>query len=90
MSSKSSRRSNKKHDNLGLGTPHNKSQEREATTHKTRDRENTDNLKENSQGRKQRMTPERQRKIPGSGVTSIRAPGITLLIIAQSSCWWMR
>jgi hypothetical protein len=31
---------------------------------------------------------ERQRKIPGSGATSIRALGITLLIVAQSSHWW--
>jgi hypothetical protein len=35
---------------------------------------------DNQSRRKQRRTPERQRKISGSGVTSIRAPGITLLI----------
>jgi hypothetical protein len=33
-------------------------------------------------------TPERQRKIPGSGATSIRALGITLLTVAQRSRWW--
>jgi hypothetical protein len=37
---------------------------------------------------KKRRTPERQRKIPGSGVTSIRALGITLLTVTQSSRWW--
>jgi hypothetical protein len=31
---------------------------------------------------------ERQRKTPGSGATSIRALGITLLTAAQSSHWW--
>jgi hypothetical protein len=35
-------------------------------------------------------TSKRKRKIPGSGVTSIRAPGITLLIATQSSLWWLR
>jgi hypothetical protein len=30
------------------------------------------------------------KKIRGSGVTSIRSLGITLLIIAQSSCWWLK
>jgi hypothetical protein len=33
---------------------------------------------------------ERQRKILGSGVTSIRALGITLLTVAQSSHWWLK
>jgi hypothetical protein len=33
---------------------------------------------------------ERQRKILGSGVTSIRSLGITLLTVAQSSRWWLK
>jgi hypothetical protein len=77
-----------KTDNLGLGTPHNKSQERVAPTHRTKDRENMDSIRTTSPSRKQRRTPERQRKIPGSGVTSIRSLGITLLTAAQSSRWW--
>jgi hypothetical protein len=36
MSSKSSRSSNKRHENLGLGTPHSKIQERAAPTHKNK------------------------------------------------------
>jgi hypothetical protein len=68
---------------LGLGTPHNKSRERETPTHRAKDRENMGNLKT-------RENMGRQRKIPGSGVTSIRAPIITLLIVAQSSDWWLR
>jgi hypothetical protein len=88
MSSKLSRSSNKRRDNLGLGTPHKKIQEREAPTHRTKDRENMGSIKTTSIRRKQRRTPERQRKIPGSGATSIRALGITLLITAQSSHWW--
>jgi hypothetical protein len=88
MPSKSSRSSNKKHDNLGLGTPHNKSQERVAPTHRTKDRENMGSIKTTSTSCKQIRTPERQRKIPGSGATSIRALGITLLTAAQSSRWW--
>jgi hypothetical protein len=33
---------------------------------------------------------ERQRKILGSGVTSIKSLGITLLTVAQSRCWWLK
>jgi hypothetical protein len=75
-------------NNLGLGTPHNKIQERVAPTHRTKDRENMDSIRTTSPSHKQRRTPKRQRKIPGSGVTSIRALGITLLTAAQSSHWW--
>jgi hypothetical protein len=39
MPSKLSRSSNKRRGNLGLGTPHNKIQEREAPTHRKKDRE---------------------------------------------------
>jgi hypothetical protein len=68
-----------------LGTPHNKIQERAAPTHRTKDRENMDSIKTTSPSHKQIRTPERQRKIPGSGATSIRALGITLLTVAQRS-----
>jgi hypothetical protein len=40
-----------------------------------------DSIRTTSPSRKQRRTPERQRKIPGSGATSIRALGITLLTV---------
>jgi hypothetical protein len=85
MLSKLSRSSNKKHDNLGLETPQNKSQERVATTHRIKDREKMDSIRTTSPICKQRRTLERQRKLLGSGVTSIRALGITLLTAAQSS-----
>jgi hypothetical protein len=88
MPSKSRRSSNKRRDNLGLGTPHNKIQERAAPTHRKKDRENMVSIRTTSPNRKQRRTPERQRKIPGSGATSIRSLGITLLTTAQSSRWW--
>jgi hypothetical protein len=88
MPSKSSRRSNKRLENLGLGTPHDKSQERVAPTHRTKDKENMDSIKTTSPSRKQTRTSKRQRKIPGSGATSIRALGITLLTVTQSiHCW---
>jgi hypothetical protein len=90
MLSKSSRSSNKRRDNLGLGTPHNKSQERVTPTHRKKDRANMDNIRTTSPSRKQRRTPERQRKILGSGVTSIRSLGITLLTVAQNSHWWLK
>jgi hypothetical protein len=67
-----------------------KSRKGQAPTHRTKDREKMDHLRTTSPGRKKRRTPERQRKIPGSGVTSIRAPGITLLIATQRSHWWLR
>jgi hypothetical protein len=43
---------------------------------------------DNRTSRKQRRTSERQRKISGSGATSIRALGITLLTVTQTSRWW--
>jgi hypothetical protein len=75
----------KRHGNLGLGTPHNKSQERVAPNHRTKDKENMDSIRTTSPSRKQRRTSERQRKIPGSGATSIRALGITLPTSTQRS-----
>ena len=88
MSSKSSISSNRRRGNLGLGTPHKKIQERVALTHITKDKANMESIRTTSPSRKQRRTPQRQINIPGSGVTSIRALGITLLIVAQSSrCW---
>ena len=47
------------------------------------------NLRTTSLSHKQTRTMERWRKTLGSGATSIRASGITLLISAQSSHWWM-
>jgi hypothetical protein len=87
MLSKSSRSSNKRRGNLGLGTPHNKSQERVAPTHQTKDRSNMDSIRTTSASCKKIRTPERQRTIPGSGATSIRALGITLLTASQRSCF---
>jgi hypothetical protein len=48
MSSRSSRSLNKRHRNLGLGTPHKKIKERVAPTHRKKDRENMENLKTTS------------------------------------------
>jgi hypothetical protein len=85
MSSKSSRISNKRCDNVGLGTPRSKNQERAAPTYRTKGREKMDNIRKTSPRGKKIRTPERQRRIWGSGVTSIRALRITLLIVTQSS-----
>ena len=70
MSSKSSRSSNKRHDNLGLRTPQSKSQERVAPTHRIKDRTKMDSIRTTSPSRKQRRTLGRQRKILRSGATS--------------------
>jgi hypothetical protein len=88
MPSKSSRISNKKRENLGLGTPQNKSQERVAPTHRTKDRENMDSIRTTNPRHKQRRKLERQIKILRSGVTSIRSLGITLLTVAQRIRLW--
>jgi hypothetical protein len=71
---------NPSQQNPGKGSPNSKK----------KDREKMNLLRTNSLGFKQRRTLERQRKISGSGATSIRSPGITLLIVAQRSCWWLR
>jgi hypothetical protein len=83
MSSKSSRSLNKRRGNLGLGTPHNKRKEREDQTCRKKDKENMDYLRKTSLSHKQRRTLERGIKILGSGATSIKSPGITLLISSQ-------
>jgi hypothetical protein len=90
MPSKSRRSSNKRRDNLGLGTPHNKNQERVAPTHRTKDREKMDCLRTKSLGHKKRKTLERQKRILGSGVTSIRAPSIKISISTQRGSQWLR
>jgi hypothetical protein len=58
MPSKLRRSSNKRCDNLGRGTPHNKSQERVAPAHRTKDRENMDSIRTTSPSHKQRRTPK--------------------------------
>jgi hypothetical protein len=88
MPSKSSKSSNKRRGNLGLGTTHSKSQERVAPTHRTKGRSKMDSIKTTSPSRKQRRTPEKQIKILGSGVNSIRALAITFLSVAQRSHLW--
>ena len=46
-----------------------------------------DSIRTTSPSHKKIRTPKIQRRIPGSGATSIRALGITLLIVAQRSHW---
>jgi hypothetical protein len=75
---------------FGSRNPHSRSKKREAPTNRTKDRENMGNLRTTSPSHKKIRTMGRRRKIPGSGVTSIRAPGITLLITTQRSHWWLR
>jgi hypothetical protein len=72
-------------NSLGLRTTHSKRKERESLTHRTKDREKMGNLMTTSPSHKQIRTMGRRRKIPRSDATSIRAPSITLLIVAQRS-----
>jgi hypothetical protein len=44
MPSKLSRKLNKRHDNLGLGTPHKRIKERATPTHKKKGKEKMENL----------------------------------------------
>jgi hypothetical protein len=90
MPPKSRRSSNKRCGNLGLGTPHIKIYERVSPTYRIKDREKMDHLRTTNLGCKKRRTLERQRKILGSGATSIRAPDISLFITVQKICWWLR
>jgi hypothetical protein len=53
-------------------------------THRTKDKAKMDSIMTTSPSRKQRRILERQIKISGSGATSIRALGITLLTVTQS------
>jgi hypothetical protein len=77
--SKSSISSNKRCGNLGLGTHHSKRSKSKAPNHRRKERENMDNIRKTIPSHKER-TLKRQINIPGSGATSIRALGITLLI----------
>jgi hypothetical protein len=62
MPSKLSRISNKRRDNLGPGTPHSKSQEMDAPTHITKDRENMGSIKTTSRSYKKRRTMKKTNK----------------------------
>jgi hypothetical protein len=79
---------NKIRGNLGLENPHRKIQEREAPTHRTKDRGKMGSIKKTSSGCKKIRMPKRKRKISRSSVTSIRSLGITILNAIQSSHWW--
>jgi hypothetical protein len=90
MLSKSSRSLNRRHDNLGLQTPHRKSREKATPTRRTKGRERMGSLSKTSTNRKQTRTMGRQIKTLGNGVSSIRSPSITLLNVTQRSHWWLR
>jgi hypothetical protein len=75
---------------LGLGTLHRKNKEMEAPTYRKKDRENMDSINTTSPRHGKIRTPKRQRKIPRSGVTSIRSHGITFFISPQRSHWWLK
>jgi hypothetical protein len=55
---KSSRRLNKRHDNFGLGTPHNKSKESEAPNHIKKEIEKMETLRTTSISHNQKRTPK--------------------------------
>jgi hypothetical protein len=74
MPSKSSRSSNKRRDNLGLGTPRSKNQERAAPTYRTKDRENMDSIRTTSPSRKQRRTPGKTKKDTGKWCDFHKSP----------------
>jgi hypothetical protein len=73
---------------FGPGNPSQQNPGKGGPNPQKKDRANMDSIKTTSPSCKQRRTLERQRKIPGSGATSIRALGITLLTASQSSRWW--
>jgi hypothetical protein len=77
MLSKSSKILNKRHNNLGLQTPHSRSKEKVAPNHRKNGIERIENLKKTSPNYKQRRTMGRQRKTLENGASSIGAPGIT-------------
>jgi hypothetical protein len=86
MLSKSSRNLNRRSESLDLQIPHRRSREKEAPTHRTKDRERMDPLRKPiSPSHKQRRVMRRQRKTLGSGVNSIKFPNITLMNVAQKS-----
>ena len=75
---------------FGLGKPSQQNPGKGGPTQRTKDRENMDSIRTTSPSCKQRRTPERQRRIPGSGATSITSLGITLLTATQRSHWWLK
>jgi hypothetical protein len=66
---------------FGHGNSPKKKPGKGAPTRKKKDKAKKNNLRTTTPGHKQGRTPKRQRKISGSGATSISAPGITLLIV---------
>jgi hypothetical protein len=76
-----------KTQNLGLGTPHKKSRKGRPQPIEQRKKKIWTVSGQPVQDKTKKDTGK-TKKDTGSGVTSIRALGITLLIVAQSSHWW--
>jgi hypothetical protein len=88
MPSKSCRSSNKRSENLGHGTLTTKAKKGRPQPTKQRIEQRWIVSGKLIQATRKEKPPERQRKILGSGATSIRALGITLSTAAQIRCWW--
>jgi hypothetical protein len=89
MLSKLSENLNKRSGNLDLQNPHSISREKVTPTHITKDRARMDPLKTTSPSHKKIRVMIRRRKTLGSGVNSIKSPGITPMNVAQKSHWWL-
>jgi hypothetical protein len=85
MLSRSSKKLRRIGESLDLRTPHNRSREKVAPTHKTRDRANMTSLSKTSPGRNKIKVMRSQKRTEESGVNTIKSLGTTPKNVAPSS-----
>jgi hypothetical protein len=83
MFSQSSINLNRRSESLDLQIPHSRSREKVAPTHRKKDGTRMEPLKKRSPSHKQIRVMKRRRKTLGSGVNSIKSPGITLMNVTR-------
>jgi hypothetical protein len=75
---------------FGIGNPAQQNLGKGGSNLQKKGRRKDGQYEDNQFNLQERRTLERRRKIPGRGTNFIRGPGITLLIVARSSNWWLR
>jgi hypothetical protein len=79
-----------KKQQFGTGNPSQQNPGKGGSNPQNKGQRKDGQYQDNQSKPQEKKTLERQRKIPRSGATSIRALGITLLTVAQSSRWWTK
>jgi hypothetical protein len=87
--SRLSRNLSRRGESLDLQIPHNRTREKEALTHKTRDKEKMATLRKTSPSRYTRRIMRSRRRKWENDVNTIKVLGTTLKNVAPRSDWWL-